>query len=64
MFRRFWKGSNYWAETLSMDDSRGDYMVRLEDRVASLSGKLKVFGSSPEQRPIGTPNDRVHQLQS
>ena len=40
MFERFWQSSNAWAEALSMDDPRGDYMFRLEDRVAKLERDL------------------------
>jgi len=48
MFKRFWQSLSDWAEALAMDDPRGDYTFRLEDRVAKLVG----------------PDDRVHQLQS
>ena len=30
MFKRFWQSINKWADVLSMDDPRGDYMFRLE----------------------------------
>jgi len=33
MFKRFWESLNDWAEVLSMDDPRGEYMFRLEERV-------------------------------
>ncbi|MEH2532425.1 hypothetical protein V1277_001194 [Bradyrhizobium sp. AZCC 1588] len=62
MFKRFWKGLNYWAEVLGMDDPRGEYMFRLEERVA----KLEREGLQIQSRttPVGSPDDRVHQLQS
>ena len=36
-----------------MDDPRGDYMFRLEDRVAKLERESKVFASRPERRGSG-----------
>jgi hypothetical protein len=36
MFKRIWERLNDWAEVLDMDDPRGDYMFRLEERVAKL----------------------------
>ena len=40
MFKRFWQSINRWADVLSMDDPRGDYMFRLEDRVAKLEREV------------------------
>jgi len=32
---------NHWAEILHMDDPRGDYMFRLEERVAKLEREVE-----------------------
>jgi hypothetical protein len=42
MFKRLWESLNYWAEVLDMNDPRGEYVFRLEERVAN-----------PEQRRLG-----------
>ena len=63
MFKRFWQSMNEWAEALSVDDPRGDYMFRLEDRVARL--EREVEGLQIRSRTtLDAPADRVHQLQS
>ena len=63
MFKRFWQSMNEWAEALSMDNPRGDYMFRLEDRVARL--EREVEGLQIHSRAtLVRPDDRVHQLQS
>jgi hypothetical protein len=63
MFKRFWQSMNEWAEALSVDDPRGDYMFRLEDRVARL--EREVEGLQIQSRTtLVAPADRVHQLQS
>jgi hypothetical protein len=64
MFKRFWQSKNKWADVLSMDDQRGDYMFRLEDRVANL--EREVEGLQIRLRtPAGSPEDhRAHLLQS
>ena len=62
MFERFWPSMTEWADALSMDDPRGDYMFRLEDRVA----KLEREGLQIQFRTTaaGSPDDRVHLLRS
>jgi hypothetical protein len=63
MFKRFWQSINEWADALSMDDPRGDFMFRLEDRVAKL--EREVEGLQIHSRAtLVRPDDRVHQLQS
>ena len=63
MFKRFWQSMNEWADALSMDDLRGDYMFRLEDRVTNL--EREVEGLQIRLRtPAGSPEDRAHLLQS
>ena len=63
MFKRFWQSINEWANALSMDDPRGDYMFSLEDRVANL--EREVEGLQIRLRtPAGSPEDRPHLLQS
>ena len=63
MLKRFWESLNYWADALGMDDPRGDYTFRLEDRVAKL--EREVEGLRIQSRAtLGGPDDRVHQLQS
>ena len=63
MFKRFWQSINEWAEALGMDDSRGDYMFRLEDRVARLEREVEGLQTQCQATLVG-PDDRVHQLQS
>jgi hypothetical protein len=41
MFKRFWQSMSEWADALSMDDPRGDYMFRLEDRVAKFEREVE-----------------------
>jgi len=63
MFKRFWQSINEWANALSMDDPRGDYMFSLEDRVANL--EREVEGLQIRLRtPAGSPEDRAYLLQS
>ena len=64
MFKRFWQSINEWADALSMDDPRGDYMFRLEDRVSKLEREIKGLQIQSRTTPIGSPDDRVHRLQS
>ena len=63
MLKRFWESLNYWAEALAMDDPRGDYMFRLEDRVAKLEREVEGLRIQSRATLVG-PDDRVHQLQS
>ena len=63
MFKRFWQSLSDWAEALAMDNPRGEYTFRLEDRVAKL--EREVEGLRIQSRAtLGGPDDRVHQLQS
>ncbi|TWB93628.1 hypothetical protein FBZ93_110233 [Bradyrhizobium macuxiense] len=63
MFKRFWQSMNAWADALSMDDPRGDYVSRLEGRVTKL--EREVEGLRIQFRPtLVGPEDRVHQLKS
>jgi hypothetical protein len=64
MFKRFWQSINEWAVALSLDDMRGDYMFRLEDRVAKLEREVEGLQIQFRTTPAGSPDDRVHQLQS
>jgi hypothetical protein len=63
MFKRFWESLNYWAEVVGMDDPRGDYMFRLEERVAKLEREVEGLQIQSRATLVG-PDDRVHQLQS
>jgi hypothetical protein len=63
MFKSFWQSLNDWAEALSMDDPCGDYMFRLEDRVAKLEREVQGLQIESRATLVG-PDDRVHQLQS
>ena len=60
MSKRFWQSLNDWAEALSMDDPRGDYMFKLEDRVSKLEREVEGLQIQPRTTPV----DRIHQLQS
>jgi hypothetical protein len=64
MFKRVWQSLNEWAQALGMDDPRGDYMFRLEDRVAKLEREVKGLQIQSRTTPIGSPADHVHRLQS
>ena len=64
MFNRVWKRLNYWAEVVGMDDPRGDYTFRLEDRVAKLEREVEGLRIQARTTRVGSPDDRVHQLQS
>jgi hypothetical protein len=64
MFNRVWKRLNYWAEVVGMDDPRGEYMFRLEERVAKLERDVEDLQIQSRIMPVGSQDDRVHQLQS
>jgi hypothetical protein len=64
MFKRFWQSLNAWAEVLSIDDRRGDYMSRLEDRLVRLECEVEGLQIKLRTTPAGSPDHRVHQLQS
>jgi hypothetical protein len=64
MFKRFWQSINKWADVLSMDDPRGDYMFRLENRVAKLEREVKGLQIQIRTTPMGPQDDRAHLLQS
>jgi len=64
MFKRFWESLNYWAEILDMDDPRGEYMFGLEERVAKLEREVESLQIQSRTTPVGSPDDRVYQLQS
>ena len=64
MLKRFWKSLNDWAEALGMDDPRGDYMFRLEDRVSKLERELEYLRIQSRTTPAGSANDRVQHQQS
>jgi hypothetical protein len=63
MFKRFWQGINERADAVSVDDPRGDYMFRLEDRVAKLEREVECL-QIRLRTPAGSPDDRAHLLQS
>ena len=63
MFKRIWERLNHWAEILHMDDPRGDYMFRLEDRVAKVEREVKGLQIQSRTSTVG-PEDRIPQLQS
>ena len=63
MFKHFWQSFNDWAEALGMDDPRGEYMFRLEDRVAKLEREVEGLRIQSRATLVG-PDDRAHQLQS
>ncbi|MBV9533632.1 MAG: hypothetical protein JO283_21860 [Bradyrhizobium sp.] len=50
--------------TPSMDDPRGDYMFSLDDRVAKLEREVECLQIQFQTTPAGSPDDRVHLLQS
>jgi hypothetical protein len=64
MFKRFWQSMNEWADALSMDDTRADYLFGLEDRLARLEREVEGLQIQFRTRPAGSPDDRVRQLQS
>jgi len=64
MFKRFWQSLSDWAEALAMDDPRGDYTFRLEERVAKLERDVEDLQIQSRIMPVGSHDDRVHQLQS
>jgi hypothetical protein len=64
MFKRFWRSLNDWAEALSMDDTRGEYMFSLEDRISKLEREVENLQILSRTTPAGSLDDRVHQLQS
>jgi hypothetical protein len=57
MFKRFWESLNDWAEVLSMDDPRGEYMFRLEERVAKLEREVEGFQIQSRTRSAGAADD-------
>ena len=57
MFKRFWESLNDWAEALSMDDPRGEYTFRLEERVAKLEREVEGLQIQSRTRPAGAPDD-------
>ncbi|WP_156936949.1 hypothetical protein [Bradyrhizobium sp. WSM2254] len=63
MFKRFWQSISEWANALSMDDPRGDYMFRLEDRVAKLEREVEGL-QNPSRAALVGSDDRVHQMHS
>jgi len=64
MFKRFWQRINEWADALSMDDPRGEYLFTLQERVAKLERDLEGLQIQSRTTPVGSPDDRVHRLQS
>jgi hypothetical protein len=64
MFNRVWKRLNYSAEVVGMDDPRGEYMFGLEERVAKLERDVEDLQIQSRIMPVGSQDDRVHQLQS
>jgi hypothetical protein len=64
MFKRFWQSINEWADALSLDDTRADYMFGLEDRIARLEREVEGLQIRFRTTPAGSPDDRVRQLQS
>ena len=62
MFKRLWKRLNYLAEVLDVDDPRGGYVFRLEERVAKLEREVEGLQIQSRATPVG-PDDRVHPLQ-
>jgi hypothetical protein len=56
MFKRFWESWNDWAEVLSMDDPHGEYMFRLEERVAKLEREVEGLQIQSRTRPAGAPD--------
>jgi hypothetical protein len=62
MFKRFWERLNYWADVLDMDDPRGEYVLRLEDRVAKLEREVEGLRIQSRATLVGSEG-RVHQLQ-
>ena len=63
MFKRFLQNISQWADALSMDDPRGDYMFGLEDRVAKLEREVEGLRIQSRATLVGLEG-RVHQLQS
>ena len=63
MFKRFWERLNYWADVPDMDDPRGEYVLRLEDRVAKLEREVEGLRIQSRATLVGSEG-RVHQLQS
>ena len=64
MFKRFWQSINEWADALSMDDPRGDYIFSLEDRVAKLEREVECLQIQFQTTPARSPDHRAHLLQS
>ena len=55
MFKRFWERLNYWADVLDMDDPRGEYVLRLEDRVAKLEREVEGLRIQSRATLVGCP---------
>lgn len=64
MLKRFWESLNDWVEVLGMDDPRGEYMFRLEERVARIEREVEGLEIRSRTTPAGSPDRCVHQLQS
>ena len=64
MFKQLWESLNDWAEVLDIDDPRGECVFRLEERVAKLEREVEGLQSQPRATAVGSPDDRVRQLQS
>ncbi|MEH2610624.1 hypothetical protein V1293_002913 [Bradyrhizobium sp. AZCC 1693] len=60
MPKRFRESLNYSAEALGMDDPRGEYVFRLEDRVSKLEREVEGLRIQSRTTPAGSANDRVH----
>ena len=52
MFKRILERLNYWAEVLDMDDPRGRYMFRLEERVAKLEREVEGLQVQSRTTPV------------
>ena len=63
MLKRFWASLNYWTEVLGMDDPHGEYIFGLEERIAKLEREVEGLQIQSRTTPIGSPDDRIDQLQ-
>jgi hypothetical protein len=64
MFKRLWESLNDWAEALGMDDPRGEYTFRQEDRVAKLEREVESLQIQSRTTAAGSLDNRAHRLQS
>jgi hypothetical protein len=64
MFKRIWERLNHWAEILHMDDPRGDYMFRLEERVAKFEREVESLQIQSRATQVRLPVDHIRQLQT